>query len=165
MMMLKFLTDVPLLNCFIYHLELYNLVHHPDKKDCARCTVGRCKSDVKIANGTGGLSSHMRYKHRKEYDKYKDKEIEMSTLTDSEKKKKQSQLGFKPTNSVATIKKLYKAKAVFWAIEQGIPFTAFDQPSFRTMFEPFHVDASKIVTAVCEGEYRCIAKRQGCIAS
>lgn len=132
MMMLKFLTDVPFLNCFIYHLELYNLVHHPDKKDCARCTVGRCKSDVKIANGTGGLSSHMRYKHRKEYDKYKDKEIEMSTLTDLRRRRSRASLVSSP---------------VFWAIEQGIPFTAFDQPSFRTMFEPFHVDASKIVTA------------------
>ena len=100
MMMLKFLTDVPFLNCFIYHLELYNLVHHPDKKDCARCTVGRCKSDVKIANGTGGLSSHMRYKHRKEYDKYKDKEIEMSTLTTLRRRRSRASL-VQATNSVA----------------------------------------------------------------
>ena len=56
------------------------------------------------------------------------------------------------------ISAMYKSKTTFWATDQSVPFTAFDQPSYREMFKPFHIDAMKIVAGsntikICEEVY------------
>ena len=45
------------------------------------------------------------------------------------------------------LKRLYRARATFWAINQSQPFQAFGKPSFCRMFEPLHTDWEKITAA------------------
>ena len=121
---------------------------HPDLQDSASCI--HCGAIVKCNKGTGGLSGHMQYRHRELYTATEEgvAASSLSTVKSSvDTDKTQSKIPFSKQPTTAELKRIFKARAVYFCIEQSIPFTLFDKPSFRAMLEPFHPDAPKIVKA------------------
>ena len=62
---------------FWSYYELYHPNHHPEKQNLAHCTL--CQTDISIkGRSTTGLTKHLRYKHREEYESMNDNKADGS---------------------------------------------------------------------------------------
>lgn len=125
---------------------------HPDMQHSAMCSIEGCRAIIRVDKGTGGIKGHLQHVHRNEYNELEGRSTSGSTSTSLSSKSKsqdvednQSTLPFVKQRSTAEQKKIFRAKATFFAIDQAQPFSLFGKASFRAMFSSFHPDADKIV--------------------
>jgi hypothetical protein len=62
---------------------------------------------------------------------------------------------------VKDAKLLYRTAATTLAIEEGIPFRMFSQPSFLQLFNPLNADSNKIVNLSCHNVRDSVVKMGG----
>jgi len=144
----------------------YSLFHqkHSDMRQYARCNQIGCEHDVKITQGTGGLSSHLKHRHRSVYDKIMGVGVENQVGAKVEAKYKSMTDFFPGKLSVEQISAMYLSKATWWSVNQAVPLSTFDHPSYRAMFDPFHSQADKIVAGTNRKSVRESTYRLGVMA-
>jgi hypothetical protein len=125
---------------------------------CKECSTFHKNPDagiikVGVSRSTSNLRAHKRHHHPAEY-KIITKHVDKTT-------KKSSRDGVLPTSitkmpGFSAKLKVQDARLLNWtaaatlAIEEGIPFRAFSQPSFRRLFIPLNSESSKIVKLTCQ---------------
>ena len=135
------------------HYCLLCQVNHPNTSEIAICKL--CNKEISIRNGSGGLSGHLQYKHRDEYDELLSLNGPRNCSSPEGVSKQTSILGFvKKMKGIEMMKKVFLALATFWVIDQAVSFATIGKKSFRAMFKPFHDDADKIIAAANEKSVR-----------
>eukprot|EP00804_Cyclotella_cryptica_P020067 CCRYP_014870-RA/>CCRYP_014870-RA protein AED:0.47 eAED:0.47 QI:0/0/0/0.5/0/0.5/2/0/534 len=147
--------------------KFYLLFHqtHSDKQKKAKCHFVGCNHEVNIEAGSSGLRSDLKFKHTSAW-------YAMNTKTSDANSKASSSgsasvISIKATHSshqprdpkvnlisnhypkqltIEEKQQMFLGTATYWAIDQNIPFSACEAPSFRRMFDAFSHDACKIVT-------------------
>jgi hypothetical protein len=142
--------------------ELFIPVKHPTLYKeyvlCKGCSTFRKNSDARIvkvgvSQSTIYLWSHKRHHHPAKYktiskhvDKVTQKSSEDGVLPTSIAKMP----GFSAKLKVQDARLLYRTAAATLAIEEGIPFHMFSQPSFCYLFIPLNSESNKIVKLTCQ---------------
>ncbi len=70
--------------------------------------------------------------------------------------------GFTAKVKVKDAKLLYQTAATTLAIEEGIPFRTFSQPSFHQLFIPLNAESDKIVNLSCNNVRDLVGPRGAC---
>ena len=125
---------------------------------CQECLTSHKNSDkgiVKVGwrQSTSNLRAHKRHHHPAEYEtitKHVDKTTKRSSGDGGLPKSNKMMPGFCVKLKVKDARLLYRTAAVTLAIEEGILFRMFAQPSFRCLFTPLNLDSDKIVNLNCQ---------------
>ena len=138
--------------------ELFIPVKHPNLYEehvmCKECSTFKNNPDagivkIGVSQSTSNLKSHIKHHHSAEYETItknlnkatKKSNGEGGLLTTSIL----SMPGFTAKVKAKDAKLLYRTAATTLAIEEGIPFRMFSQPSFRRLFIPLNAESDKIV--------------------
>jgi hypothetical protein len=120
---------------------------------CKKCPTPAKSTDagivkVGVNQSTSNLRSHTRHHHPEEYEtistrvnKFTKRSSEQEVLPTSIK----NMPGFSAKLKVKDARLLYRTAAATLAIEEGIPFRIFAQPSFRRLFTPLNSESDRIV--------------------
>jgi hypothetical protein len=120
---------------------------------CLECSTFRNNPDagivkIGISQLTSNLRSHKKHHHSAEYEAITKGLNKTTKKSDGEGLVTKSILnmpGFTAKVKVKDAKLLYRTAATTLAIEEGIPFRMFSQPSFRRLFNPLNAESNKIV--------------------
>ena len=123
---------------FWSYYELYHPNHHPEKQNLAHCTL--CQTDISIkGRSTTGLTKHLRYKHREEYESMNDNKADGSQTSVANifpKRVKEPNIQERKMEFIYVVRN--------FIIEGCHPFSIVENSDFRNLFCPFHKDADKI---------------------
>jgi hypothetical protein len=130
------------------HPTLYK--EHVLCKECSTFCNNPDAGIVKIgvSQSTSNLWSHRKHNHLAEYDTITKGLNNNTKKSDGEGVLPASILnmpGFTAKVKVKDAKLLYRTAATTLAIEEGIPFRTFSQPSFRQLFIPLNAESDKII--------------------
>jgi len=137
--------------------ELFIPVKHPKLFEehvmCLECSTFKNNPDagivkIGISQSTSNLRSHKKHHHSAEYEAITKGLNKTTKKSDGEGLVTKSILnmpGFTAKVKVKDAKLLYRTAATTLAIEEGIPFRMFSQPSFRRLFNPLNAESNKIV--------------------
>jgi hypothetical protein len=100
---------------------------------------------IGIFQSTSNLRAHKKFNHPKEYKviansnnlKTPQSPVPMTSI--------KNMSGFVTKLKTKCAKLIYRTAAAMLAIEEGIPFHTFEQPSFRRLFTPLNHESNKIV--------------------
>ena len=120
---------------------------------CKKCPNPAKSTDAGIVKvglnqSTSNLQSHTRYHHPKEY------EIIWTRVNKTTKKLREQEVlptsiknmpGFSAKLKVKDARLLYRTAAATLAIEEGVSFCTFAQPSFRRLLIPLNSESDKFV--------------------
>ncbi len=121
---------------------------------CKKCSINfpqdPRKGIVKVgwSQSTSNLRAHKRHHHPAEYEtiaKHIDKTTKRSSGDGGLPKSITMMPGFSVKLKAKDARLLYRTAAVTLAIEEGIPFRIFAQPSFRRLFTPLNSESDRIV--------------------
>jgi hypothetical protein len=136
--------------------ELFNPVKHPtlykEHVMCKECSTFKNNQDagiikIGISQSTSNLRSHKKHHHPAEYETIA-KGVSKTTMQSNGVILPTSILnmpGFTVKVKAKDAKLLFRTAATTLAIEEGIPFRLFSQPSFRRLFIPLNAESDKIV--------------------
>ena len=124
--------------------KLYDPTHHPDLQNFAHCILCHASISTK-GRTTTGLTKHLQYKHREEYEKMNERSV-VSMRKDTEGTPSVASIFQKKgkDKSVADIKMEYLHAVTNFIIAESHAFTSAASFEFRSLFRPFHKDADKI---------------------
>jgi hypothetical protein len=137
--------------------ELFIPVKHPTLYNehvlCKECSTFKNNPDagivkVGLSQSTSNLRSHKKHHHSAEYETITKGLNKTTKKLNGEGVLTTSILnmpGFTAKVKVKDAKLLYWTAATTLAIEEGIPFRTFSQPSFRQLFIPLNAESDKIV--------------------
>ena len=119
-------------------------------KECSTLHKNSDKGIVKVgwSQSTSNLRAHKRHHHPAEYEtitKRVDKTTKRSSGDGGLPKSIKMLPGFCVKLKVKDARLLYRTAAATLAIEEGIPFRMFAQPSFRRLFTPLNLESDRIV--------------------
>jgi hypothetical protein len=131
------------------HLTLYK-----ESVLCKECSTFHKKSNkgivkVEMSQSTSNLRAHKKHHHPAEYEiiaKRVDKTTIRSSGDGGLPKSITMMPGFSVKLKVKDSRLLYRTAAATLAIEEGIPFRIFAQPSFRRLFTPLNSESDRIVS-------------------
>jgi len=123
---------------------LYDPTHHPDLQNFAHCILCHASISTK-GRTTTGLTKHLQYKHREEYEKMNERSV-VSMRKDTEGTPSVASIFQKKgkDKSVADIKMEYLHAVTNFIIAESHAFTIAASFEFHSLFQPFHKDADKI---------------------
>jgi hypothetical protein len=121
---------------------------------CKECSTFHKKSNkgivkVGMSQSTSNLRAHKKHHHPAEYEtiaKRVDKTTIRSSVDGGLPKSITMMPGFSVKLKVKDSRLLYRTAAATLAIEEGIPFRIFAQPSFRRLFTPLNSESDRIVS-------------------
>ena len=124
--------------------NLYDPTHHPDLQNFAHCILCHASISTK-GRTTTGLTKHLQYKHREEYEKMNERSV-VSMRKDTEGTPSVASIFQKKgkDKSVADIKMEYLHAVTNFINAESHAFTIAASFEFRSLFRPFHKDADKI---------------------
>ena len=129
---------------FWSYYELYHPNHHPEKQNLAHCTL--CQTDISIkGRTTTGLTKHLRYKHREEYESMNDNKADGSQTSVASifpKRVKEPDIKERKMMFIYVVRN--------FIIEGCHPFSIVENSDFRNLFRPFHKDADQITNVATD---------------
>ncbi len=143
------------------HFMKFNPIHHKGYKDKAACILcfeehAYTRGTVALKSGnTSGLKRHFQTHHRSEFDKTQDTNRKVGVTAQQSvaighffpNKQQEHYLG------IQDIKNQFKLAAASWMVQEAVPLSMIEAPTFRKLFEPFNRKSSDI-TRVGRGAIR-----------
>ncbi len=119
--------------------QLYHPNHHPGNlQNVAHCTL--CQTDISIkGRTTTGLTKHLRFKHREQYESMNDNKADDSHTSVASIFPKRAK---EPDIKERKMMFIYVARN--FIIEGCHSFNMVENTDFRNLFRPFHKDADQI---------------------
>jgi hypothetical protein len=148
-------------------------VKHPtlymDHVLCKECSTFKNNPDagivkIGVSQSTSNLRAHKRHNHPAEFDTITKGLNKITKKSNGEGVLPRSILnmpGFTAKVKVKDAKLLYQTATATLAIEEGVPFSTFSQPSFRQLFIPLNTESDKIVNLSCQDVRDSVVKMGG----
>jgi hypothetical protein len=133
------------------HFMKFNPLKHKNNSEkvaCNLCFESHCYTRGTVsckAGNTSGMKRHFMTHHRKEYEA-----MQVKKPSSDQAKKAGSINRFYPLQQkdyffgIEDIKRQFKVAVASWVVQEAVPISMVEAPSFRNMFEPFNKKASEI---------------------